>query len=53
MLSSFIELNLALLYLWLRFLIFSSQDYCGRRCEYNSPPQVRHSGLKHTVQAFK
>ncbi|KAK3693064.1 hypothetical protein B0T22DRAFT_367887 [Podospora appendiculata] len=47
-----LPLNLALSYLWLTSLIFSSQDYSGRRCYYNSPPLVNHCGLKHTVQAF-
>ena len=47
-----LPLNMALSYLWLTSLIFSSQDYSGRRCYYNSPPLVNHCGLKHTVQAF-
>lgn len=47
-----LPLNMALSYLWLTSLIFSSQDYSGRRCYYNSPPLVNRCGLKHTVQAF-
>lgn len=47
-----LPLNLALTYLWLTSLIFSSQDYSGRRCRYFSPPLVNRCGLKHTVQAF-
>ncbi|KAK3315737.1 hypothetical protein B0H66DRAFT_624389 [Apodospora peruviana] len=57
-----LPLNLILSYLWLTSLIFSSQDWSGRRCQYNGPGLyttarpgflTRHScGLKHTVQAF-
>ncbi|KAL2133211.1 hypothetical protein VTI74DRAFT_2720 [Chaetomium olivicolor] len=47
-----LPLNLALTYLWLTSLIFSSQDYSGGRCRYFSPPLVDRCGLKHTVQAF-
>lgn len=47
-----LPLNLALSYLWLTSVIFSSQDYSGHRCYYNSPPLVNRCGLKHTVQAF-
>ncbi|GAB1315340.1 MARVEL domain-containing protein [Madurella fahalii] len=47
-----LPLNMALSYLWLTSLIFSSQDYSGGRCRYNSPPMVNRCGLKHTVQAF-
>ncbi|KAK1775115.1 hypothetical protein QBC45DRAFT_336074 [Copromyces sp. CBS 386.78] len=32
-----LPLNLALSYLWLTNLIFSSQDYSGHRCHYHSP----------------
>ncbi|EGO53902.1 hypothetical protein NEUTE1DRAFT_124309 [Neurospora tetrasperma FGSC 2508] len=32
-----LPLNLALSYLWLTNLIFSSQDYSGHRCHYYSP----------------
>lgn len=45
-------LNLALSYLWLTNLIFSSQDYSGGRCHYHSPPHRGHCRLKHAVQAF-
>ncbi|KAK4150432.1 hypothetical protein C8A00DRAFT_46175 [Chaetomidium leptoderma] len=48
-----LPLNLALTYLWLTSLIFSSQDYSGRRCQYFSPRFVNRCGLKHTVQAFQ
>jgi hypothetical protein len=47
-----LPLNLALTYLWLTSLIFSSQDYSGGRCRYFSPPGVGRCGLKHTAQAF-
>ncbi|KAK4139564.1 uncharacterized protein C8A04DRAFT_40626 [Dichotomopilus funicola] len=47
-----LPLNMALTYLWLTSLIFSSQDYAGNRCRYFSPNTTRHCGLKHTVQAF-
>jgi hypothetical protein len=47
-----LPLNLALTYLWLTSLIFSSQDYSGNRCRFFSPVAVRRCGLKHTVQAF-
>ncbi|KAK0628773.1 hypothetical protein B0T17DRAFT_166612 [Bombardia bombarda] len=47
-----LPLNLVLSYLWLTSLIFSSQDYSGRRCYYHSPAYVNRCGLKHTVQAF-
>ena len=47
-----LPLNLALTYLWLTSLIFSSQDYSGQRCQYYSPRFVNRCGLKHTVQAF-
>ena len=47
-----LPLNLALSYLWLTSLIFSSQDYSGSRCHYNSPPFQGHCRLKHAVQAF-
>ncbi|KAK4168383.1 hypothetical protein QBC43DRAFT_376049 [Cladorrhinum sp. PSN259] len=35
-----LPLNLLLSYLWLTGLIFSSQDYAGHRCYYNSPPPM-------------
>ncbi|KAK4245131.1 hypothetical protein C7999DRAFT_34529 [Corynascus novoguineensis] len=41
-----LPLNLALTYLWLTSLIFSSQDYSGGRC------RPLRCGLKHTIQAF-
>ncbi|KAK0744532.1 hypothetical protein B0T21DRAFT_389842 [Apiosordaria backusii] len=47
-----LPLNLVLSYLWLTSLIFSSQDYSGNRCFYNSPPFVSRCRLKHTIQAF-
>lgn len=47
-----LPLNLALTYLWLTSLIFSSQDYSGGRCYWNSPPLVDRCGRKHTIQAF-
>lgn len=47
-----LPLSLALTYLWLTSLIFSSQDYAGGRCSFFSPPGVGRCGLKHTVQAF-
>ncbi|KAK3998205.1 hypothetical protein QBC44DRAFT_363734 [Cladorrhinum sp. PSN332] len=60
-----LPLNLILSYLWLTGLIFSSQDYAGHRCYYNSPPPISggpnpnslvnrssHCRLKHAVQAF-
>lgn len=47
-----LPLNLALTYLWLTSLVFSSQDYSGNRCRFFSPAAVRRCGLKHTVQAF-
>ncbi|KAJ4288796.1 hypothetical protein N0V88_007332 [Collariella sp. IMI 366227] len=47
-----LPLDMALSYLWLTSLIFSSQDYSGGRCRYFSPPLVNRCGLKHTVQAF-
>ncbi|KAK3948714.1 hypothetical protein QBC32DRAFT_380364 [Pseudoneurospora amorphoporcata] len=46
-----LPLNLALSYLWLTNLIFSSQDYSGGRCHYGPPYRGRCS-LKHAVQAF-
>lgn len=51
-----LPLNLALSYLWLTSLIFSSQDWSGGRCRY-TPYALRtgirnHCSLKHTVQAF-
>ncbi|KAK4187737.1 hypothetical protein QBC35DRAFT_498123 [Podospora australis] len=45
-------LNHILSYLWLTGLIFSSQDYSGHRCLYNSPPYVNRCRLKHTIQSF-
>lgn len=48
-----LPLNMILSYLWLTSLIFSSQDYSGHRCRYNSPPGVGHCRLKHTIQAFQ
>ncbi|CCC05066.1 hypothetical protein SMACR_07723 [Sordaria macrospora] len=47
-----LPLNLALSYLWLTNLIFSSQDYSGHRCHYHSPAHRGHCSLKHAVQAF-
>ncbi|KAK4666401.1 hypothetical protein QC763_404200 [Podospora pseudopauciseta] len=47
-----LPLNLLLSYFWLTSLIFSSQDYAGNRCLYNSPPFVNRCRLKHTIQAF-
>jgi hypothetical protein len=53
-----LPLNLALSYLWLTSLIFSSQDWSGDRCRYSvyvypGRTGVNHRcGLKHTVQAF-
>ncbi|KAK3291084.1 uncharacterized protein B0H64DRAFT_409782 [Chaetomium fimeti] len=49
-----LPLNLALTYLWLTSLIFSSQEYSGNRCRYSyySSRAVSRCGLKHTVQAF-
>jgi len=51
-----LPLTTALSYLWLTSLIFSSQDYSGGRCAYNSPPLVGHRSdqcvYKHTIQAF-
>ncbi|KAK4460650.1 hypothetical protein QBC42DRAFT_288304 [Cladorrhinum samala] len=59
-----LPLNLLLSYLWLTGLIFSSQDYAGHRCYYNSPPPIAgpnpnsfvnrssHCRLKHAAQAF-
>ncbi|KXX75056.1 hypothetical protein MMYC01_207764 [Madurella mycetomatis] len=47
-----LQLNMSLSYLWLMSLIFSSHDYSGRRCYYNSPPLVNRCGLKHTIQTF-
>jgi hypothetical protein len=47
-----LPLNLALTYLWLTSLIFSSQDYSGNRCRFFSSVAVSRCGLKHTVQAF-
>lgn len=48
-----LPVNLVLSYLWLTSLIFSSQDYSGRRCLLHSPPLLNRCGLKHTVQAFQ
>jgi hypothetical protein len=52
-----LPLNLALSYLWLTSLIFSSQDWSGGRCRYSAYSGYtgvvhHHCGLKHTVQAF-
>jgi hypothetical protein len=47
-----LPLNLALTYLWLTSLIFSSQDYSGNRCRSYYSVAVSRCGLKHTVQAF-
>jgi hypothetical protein len=41
-----LPLNLALTYLWLTSLIFTSQDWSGGRC------RGYYCALKHTVQAF-
>jgi hypothetical protein len=41
-----LPLNLALAYLWLTSLIFTSQDWSGGRCG------GYYCALKHTVQAF-
>ncbi|KAM7193254.1 hypothetical protein V8F33_007954 [Rhypophila sp. PSN 637] len=46
-----LPLDLALSYLWLTSLIFSSRDYSGGRCSYG-PPYFGHCGLKHAIQAF-
>lgn len=46
-----LPLNLALSYLWLTSLIFSSRDYSGGRCSYG-PPYFGHCRLKHAIQAF-
>jgi hypothetical protein len=57
-----LPLNLALTYLWLTSLIFSSQDYSGDRCSSDSSYPSYYSyysradsrcGLKHTIQAFQ
>ncbi|KAH6843492.1 hypothetical protein B0I37DRAFT_408316 [Chaetomium sp. MPI-CAGE-AT-0009] len=41
-----LPLNLALTYLWLTSLIFTTEEYSGNRC------RPRRCGLKHAVQAF-
>ncbi|KAK4038559.1 hypothetical protein C8A01DRAFT_17353 [Parachaetomium inaequale] len=47
-----LPLNLALTYLWLTSLIFSSQDYSGNRCRSYYSTAASRCGLKHTIQAF-
>jgi hypothetical protein len=47
-----LPLTWLLTYLWLTSLIFSSQDYSGRRALNNSPPGFGRLGHKHAVQAF-
>jgi hypothetical protein len=47
-----LPVNLALTYLWLTSLIFSSQDYAGGRCRSRRPGARSYCGMKHTVQAF-
>jgi hypothetical protein len=47
-----LPVNLALTYLWLTSLIFSSQDYAGGRCRARRPGVRSYCGMKHTVQAF-
>ncbi len=47
-----LPLTLALSYLWLTSLIFTSQDYSGGRCRGGYYEYSRCS-LKHTVQAFE
>lgn len=47
-----LPINLALTYLWLTSLIFSSQDYAGGRCRSRRPGARSYCGMKHTVQAF-
>lgn len=47
-------LNVILSYLWLTSLIFTSQDWAGDRCRYNTSSMGlgTHCGLKHTAMAF-
>ncbi|KAK0742587.1 hypothetical protein B0T18DRAFT_430033 [Schizothecium vesticola] len=49
-----LPLNLILSYLWLTSLIFTSQDWAGGRCRYNTFNMglSTHCGLKHTAMAF-
>ncbi|KAK1835690.1 hypothetical protein QBC39DRAFT_327346 [Podospora conica] len=49
-----LPLNVILSYLWLTSLIFSSQDWAGNRCRYNTNLMGldTHCGLKHTAMAF-
>ena len=47
-----LPINLALTYLWLTALIFSSQDYAGGRCRSRWLGVRSFCGMKHTVQAF-
>ena len=49
-----LPLNLVLSYLWITSLIFTSQDYSGRRCgSAYYYTRASHCNLKHTVQAFE
>ena len=49
-----LPLNVILSYLWLTSLIFTSQDWAGGRCRYNTFNMGLdiHCGLKHTAMAF-
>jgi hypothetical protein len=49
-----LPLNIILSYLWLTSLIFTSQDWAGGRCRYNTFNMGlgTHCGLKHTAMAF-